>query len=361
MVLALVFLEIVRGHRLVPETHLVNEGDSALPVSEENLPRRRAVAVVLASGEIPHKISPVHPVELVVEKESHIFHKGRLSVAVSPFGILAHIGCVEFPITVISAGTAVPHPREEHLVRTVVDYVAERRHFFVFSVHGCPIPVIFNRIVCIEILSVDYRSASILLTAEVAAEGERIVGLVLICRGVHAGTYDHDCKNGEAHDDGSETEQYGVCHSLTFLHRMEKTPEAEPEEQQQEEHRPRIVRQVEDIHEEQVEIGCKFRYIWDDEEKYHCKYDTGQGEDAEILEEGVALAFALAIEPYEHKARYGEEVEQVHPDGQAHKEGNQDYPPVGVWLVGLVVPFCHSPKDQGCEEGGHSVHFAFHG
>ena len=116
MVLAFVFLEVVRSHRLVPEAHLVNEGDSALPVSEENFSRRRAVAVVLASGEIPHKISPVHPVELVVEKESHIFHKGRLSVAVSPFGILAHIGCVEFPITVISAGSAVPHPREEHLV-----------------------------------------------------------------------------------------------------------------------------------------------------------------------------------------------------------------------------------------------------
>ena len=91
MVLALVFLEVVRSHRLVPEAHLVNEGDSALPVSEENLPRRRAVAVVLASGEIPHKISPVHPVELVVEEKGQILEESRFPVAVSPFGGFAHI------------------------------------------------------------------------------------------------------------------------------------------------------------------------------------------------------------------------------------------------------------------------------
>ena len=36
--------------------------------------------VILASGEVPHEISPVHPVHLVVEEEGQVLEEGRFLV-----------------------------------------------------------------------------------------------------------------------------------------------------------------------------------------------------------------------------------------------------------------------------------------
>ena len=117
---------------------------------------------------------------------------------------------------------------------------------------------------------------------------------------------------------------------------------------------------MENVHEKQVEIGCQLRDERYDEKQYDCKYDAGEGEDAQILEEGISLVAALAVEPDEHQARYGEEIEQMDTYGKSHQEADQHYPAVGIWLVGLVVPFGHSPEHKGGEKGRHSIDFAFH-
>ena len=72
MVLSLVFGKDSRSVALVSETDAVDELDAAFPVAVEYFSRARAVNVILPSGEVPHEISPVHPVHLEVEEEFHV-------------------------------------------------------------------------------------------------------------------------------------------------------------------------------------------------------------------------------------------------------------------------------------------------
>ncbi len=87
MILSLVVLQIVRSIGLVSQTEIVYGRDSALPVSDENVSRRRAVYVVLPSGEVPHEISPVHPVHLIVKEERKILEERRLLVLRAGYGL----------------------------------------------------------------------------------------------------------------------------------------------------------------------------------------------------------------------------------------------------------------------------------
>ena len=51
-----------------------------------------------------------------------------------------------------------------------------------------------------EILSVNERLASVLLAVEVADEGERVVWLIFVGRGLDARSDDDDAEYGEAYD-----------------------------------------------------------------------------------------------------------------------------------------------------------------
>ena len=80
MVLALVVFQHFRSIALVTETQLVNGRDAAFPVSVEQFARARAVYVVLPSGEVPHEVSPVHPVQLEIEEEVQVRPERRFLV-----------------------------------------------------------------------------------------------------------------------------------------------------------------------------------------------------------------------------------------------------------------------------------------
>ena len=93
MVLRLVILEIARCIRLVTQTNAVYYLDTAFPVSGEDVSRRRAVYVILASCEIPHEITPVHPIHLIVEEERKVLEESRLLMISTHYryASLAHI------------------------------------------------------------------------------------------------------------------------------------------------------------------------------------------------------------------------------------------------------------------------------
>ena len=125
VVLAFVLLEIVRCIALVAEPYFVYERDSAFPVTLENLSRARAVNVVLATGEVPHEVAPVHPVQLIVKKETEVFAHCRLAVVSACLASVLHIIAVELLVTVIDAVSAVPHARKKHLVAALIDDISE--------------------------------------------------------------------------------------------------------------------------------------------------------------------------------------------------------------------------------------------
>ena len=72
MVLALVVLQDIRRIALVPEPQLVNRLYAAFPVPIELVSRDRAVYIILPSGEVPHEVSPIHPVHLEIEEEVQV-------------------------------------------------------------------------------------------------------------------------------------------------------------------------------------------------------------------------------------------------------------------------------------------------
>ena len=80
MVLCRIVLEIVRSIGLVAETEVVDELDSALPVSDERIAWTRTMDLILTSSEVPHEVAPVHPVHLVVKEECQILEECRLVV-----------------------------------------------------------------------------------------------------------------------------------------------------------------------------------------------------------------------------------------------------------------------------------------
>ena len=87
MVLALVVLQIVRSARLVSEPDFIDERDSRLPVSGKEVSRRRAMKVVLTTGEIPHEITPIHPVHLIIEEECEVLEECRFLVVRTSYGL----------------------------------------------------------------------------------------------------------------------------------------------------------------------------------------------------------------------------------------------------------------------------------
>ena len=183
MILALVVLQIIRCIALVTETNLVDDWDSALPVSSKNVTRSRAVDLILPSGKVPHEIAPVHPVHLVVEEEAEILPECRFLVLGSGhlLSTPVHVRLIES--YVLRVGIR-PHPREKHFSGRFVFDFTRAVCLYVFASERSPVFCGFDFIGSIEILAINQRRASILLTAEVADERESIVRLVLVSRGL---------------------------------------------------------------------------------------------------------------------------------------------------------------------------------
>ena len=90
MILRRIVLKITRSSRLVTQTEIVKESDSALPVTDERIPRRRAVDIILSACKIPHEVPPVHPVHLIIKEERKILEERRLLM----FGTSDHMAAV---------------------------------------------------------------------------------------------------------------------------------------------------------------------------------------------------------------------------------------------------------------------------
>ena len=153
----------------------------------------------------------------------------------------------------------------------------------IFLTHRSPVLRFFNIIRSIEILTVNERVASVLLTSEITDEGERIVRLVLVGRSLCARTDDYDGEKRESDHDHREAQKHSIGKYLSLFHCTEKSPEAKAQEQEHEECRTAIERKMQGIDKEEVEICRKLRKIRDDSEKNHGQYHHGNQEDLHIL------------------------------------------------------------------------------
>ena len=170
-----------------------------------------AFNVVLTADEIPHEITPVHPVALVADEEPQVLCESGLvdhlrdavDVAYRDFVALNHAA----PVLAVGLvhrhvfGLVAPHAGEQclhlrwifgHGVALVVsDHITAC--FFVFDINRLAVGGVGDR--CIIIWAVQQRPRSILLTVQVGEHGKGVLGLIFINRRIGVGT-DHQHEEG---------------------------------------------------------------------------------------------------------------------------------------------------------------------
>ena len=317
--------------------------------------------LVLAAHKVPHKVAPVHPTQLIIKEISQVSsHRGlAMSRSGDFFALALHIGLVHFLIASVRA--ARPHPGEEHLALGQVFGIDRGLGFDVLSVHRSPVGVALELVRGIEILPVNQRGLPVLLAGEVSYKRKCIIGLIFVGGGLCAGTDDVHAENRESYQNGGHAKQGGVPEELLALQGMEKPPEAQRKQDDEEEHCAAVVRKPQHIDKEQVHISRKLG-----KEGYEYEIDKSQDKhsdqkDFAILPEAVRPVFPLAVVIHEHQGGNHQQVQQVYSYAQAHQKGYEDYPFVGVGSVGSVVPHGHGPENHRSEERGHRIDLTLDG
>ena len=172
-----------------------------------------ALNVVLAASEVPHEVTPVHVVQLVVHKEAQVLHHGGLGLHLLAVGIAIDVqrgGCLDLgtlhtdPIDILTLALFVMDAREDHVLFGTV-FVSLLGTKFLIAVgiigvflhlggilHGAllggglhhAITLVLVHDVAVEGAAINQRGLTILLTAQVLGQGVSVVGRILIKRGV---------------------------------------------------------------------------------------------------------------------------------------------------------------------------------
>ena len=97
-----------------------------------------ALQVVLASGEIPHEVAPVHPVELVGEEEFDVFPLRRHGYHnhFTTFVVGDVISLDVLPGLVLVGMRTAVHTREEHILCVFVFDTSGNFNITVFLIGG---------------------------------------------------------------------------------------------------------------------------------------------------------------------------------------------------------------------------------
>ena len=316
--------------------------------------------LVLAPDEIPHEIAPVHPVELIIEEIGHVGAEGGLAVLGTPHTLPLVPGIHAVEVNVARVGRR-PHAGEEHLALRKVLGIGGCSGTDIFAVQRRPVLFMFQVVGRIEILSVHQRRGAVLFAVQIANQRVGVVGLIFVGGRLDAGTDNHDGEERKADDHRRQAQERGVPEHLSLPERGKEAPEAQGQQRHHEEERPGIVRQAEAVHEDAVEERGQLGQIRDEDEHHQELNHHANHENPQQLLETEVFTFVLAVIEHEDEGGDGEQVQQVYADAEAHEEGDEHNPAVGMGLVGLFVPLAHGPEDEGGEEGAHGIHFALHG
>ena len=119
-VMTLVLFQLFRQQVLIAYKPSVDKLDTGNPVAVFYF--SATLQVVLASGEVPHEIAPVHPVELVGEEELNVFplrrHSHHNHFAAFVVGYVISLDVL--PCLILVGMSAAVHTGEEHILRILV-------------------------------------------------------------------------------------------------------------------------------------------------------------------------------------------------------------------------------------------------
>ena len=207
-IVALVALAQVVGQQaLVTQARIVDKGVTRDPVAMGDF--AHTLQVVLATGKVPHKVAPVHIVQLVVDKEAQVLHHGGLHLHLLARGIAVGVElgrCLDLgalhtePLDILALMLIVVDAREQHILLGAVTESLLLAQFLVavgLVARGLHLGGILHRAfldgglhraiarllihdVAIERAAIQQRRLTILLTAQILGQGIGVIGRVLV-------------------------------------------------------------------------------------------------------------------------------------------------------------------------------------
>ena len=180
-VASLVLLEHCWEFVEVAQTKLVKELYSCYPIAVLGL--SVTLHVILASHEVPEEVSPVHVVQLVVHEECEVIQLRRHcdpALAVLRRNGVLYASC---PVLVILLVSRTPHAWEQHvlceyILRVVLQNLVLAVVAYVYGagLHLYGLAVLVALHLGVETLSVEERACTVLLTVQVYAKREDVLG-----------------------------------------------------------------------------------------------------------------------------------------------------------------------------------------
>ena len=387
-----------------------------------------ALDVVLTSGEVPHEVAHVHVVNLVAEEELEVLEEGRDTdsglgtVVVGHHGITPLYAAQQTLVGCSMAVVVAVHAGEEHVhlvfVFLVIAYdfilvLLVGRGLLLALIDGSSLLALGRTVLIIGYggvidRTIEEGTLTVLLTSQVLAEGEDILGRVLVHGGIGCTAYHDDGIGTVANHDEQHAQQGGVletdtdevvppqghgqkgqnhhtddkaggamtiegntqqghaqevghvaAHEAAAYSTLPDGPQHHTYQDDEVDDETGVEPEAQLVDEKQFKPAPDLDDAGHNAVEYHHDEDTAdQKRQERTLEVGSG---ELAVVVDEHQGRKAQQVEQVDTDAQTRHVGNEDEPAVTVRLVGMVFPLQHQPHYKGCEEGGIGIHLTLHG
>ena len=228
----LIVLEFIRQFALVAQASIVKPLDTTEPVAMFQL--SVALDVILTPHEVPHEIAPVHEVALIADKELQILPCGRNRDGLAGMEDTGHLAPRDatHPSRIEAGMLGRIHTREEyvllifhlavvarHIVRilliriTLFRAIVDGRAIGKFR-SGITVGIHLAHLILRGIsLAIEQRTVAILVTAQIASQGEDVLWRVLVHRRIRSRADDNNRIAGVADHEHKHTEERGVLHT----------------------------------------------------------------------------------------------------------------------------------------------------
>ena len=180
---------------MITQTEIIIEVYSRFPVAVSWVSHANTLNIILFSSKVPHEISPVHPVDLIIKEEANIFtYCWRTLPAAILIFANSSPACVIICMSLIVA--LIPHSWQKMLICICIYVFYFLSVFFIFAIRsyisfGC-FCILY---LCSEILSKKNRPVAVLLSAYISNQTNGIVYIKHINTWICIASY-HCCEIG---------------------------------------------------------------------------------------------------------------------------------------------------------------------
>src|SRR5690554_4903401 len=210
----------------------------------------------------------------------------------------------------------------------------------------------------IVILSGEERTVAVLLTIKVTHQGKDIFRRVLIHGWIGDRANNDQRKRGITQYNHGNTGKNGIHYRLVVDIGVVDAVNESPHQQKSIHPHSTVEGQAPAVNKQQLEPGSHLYHAGNDAVKNDPQNEKGQRQGFD----GITGRYFILFIIIDHRnGRNGQEVQQVHPNGESHQVGDENEPAVGVGFIRHILPLEYGPKNHSCKEGRHGINLTFHG